>query len=206
MTAKRPPVTLSLGKERKEQTMKKSLIVLGMLFALAIQSRTSYAENSADAQGGAAVNDGKTVDRKEGIRRRTAEDRKNYSVEQLREIENLYQVANKLWNTPEAKTSLKVLIEKYPKANRTGCAVQYMGQMSGGDEKERYLKLAIRDFGDSYYGSGVQVGSYARLYLGYYYKEKGMEKEAKALFDEIRKDYPDAINHKGVRLVDNLPK
>jgi hypothetical protein len=195
-----------LGKKQKEGTMKKSLIVLSMLLVFAIQPRMSYAANSADAQGTTAANDGKTVDRKEGIRKRTAEDRKNYSAEQLREIENLYQVANKLWRTPEAKTSLKVLIEKYPKSNRTGCAVQYMGQMSSGEEKEKYLKLAIKDFGDCYYGNGVQVGAYARLCLGYYYKEKGMEKEEKVLFDEIRKDYPDAVNHKGKRLVDNLPK
>lgn len=186
--------------------MKKSLIALSMILALVIQPGMSYAQNPADAQGGTAASNGKTVDRKEGIRRRTAEDRKTYSAEQLREIENLYQVANKLWKTPEAKTSLKVLIEKYPKSNRTGCAVQYMGQMSSGEEKEKYLKLAIKDFGDCYYGNGVQVGAYARLHLGYYYKDKGMEKEAKALFDEIRKDYPDAISHKGKRLVDNLPK
>ena len=186
--------------------MKKSLITFGMLLALGVQPGMSYAENSSDAQAATIANNGKTVDRKEGIRRRTAEDRKTYSAEQLSEIENLYQVANKMWSTPEAKTCLKVLIEKYPKANRTGCAVQYMGQMSSGEEKEKYLKLAITDFGDCYYGSGVQVGAYARLYLGYYYKEKGMAKEAKALFDEIRKDYPNAINHKGKRLVDNLPK
>jgi len=30
-----------------------------------------------------------------------------------------------------------------------------MGQMSGGEEKEKYLKLAIKDFSDCYYGSGV---------------------------------------------------
>ena len=111
--------------------MKKSLVALSIILALAIQSGMSYAENSTDG--------GKTVDRKEGIRKKTAEDRKNYSTEQLREIENLYQVANKLWKTPEAKTSLKVLIEKYPKSNRTGCAVQYMGQMSSGEEKEKYF-------------------------------------------------------------------
>jgi len=131
--------------------MKKSLVALSIILALAIQSGMSYAENSTDG--------GKTVDRKEGIRKKTAEDRKNYSTEQLREIENLYQVANKLWKTPEAKTSLKVLIEKYPKSNRTGCAVQYMGQMSSGEEKEKYLKLAIKDFSDCYYGNGVQVGA-----------------------------------------------
>lgn len=190
----------------KEKTMKSSLIALGLCLALGIRPEMSCAEGPADAQGVTAADEGTPVDRKEGIRKRTEEDRKTYSAEQLSEIENLYQVANKLRNTPEAKATLKVLIEKYPKANRTGCAVQYMGQMSSGEEKEKYLKLAIKDFGDCFYGSGVQVGAYARLYLGYYYKEKGMEKEAKALFDEIRKDYPNAISHKGKRLVDNLPK
>jgi TolA-binding protein len=146
------------------------------------------------------------VDRKAGIRKKYEEDKKTYSDEQLREIETLYQSANKDLKSSEAREALKNLIEKFPKANRTGCAVQYMGQMSTGEEKEKYLKLAIKDFGDCYYGNGVQVGAYARLYLGYYYKEKGMEKEAKALFDEIRKNYPDAVNHKGKRLVDNLPK
>lgn len=180
--------------------MNRLTVALSLMLAGALQLPNASAEEPA------AASEEKAVDRKEGIRRRTAEDRKTYSAEQLREIENLYQVANKLWNSPEAKTSLKVLIEKYPKANRTGCAVQYMGQMSSGEEKEKYLKLAIKEFGDCYYGSGVQVGAYARLYLGYYYKEKGQAKEAQALFDEIRKDYPDAVNHKGKRLVDSLPK
>lgn len=161
----------------------------------------------AEEAAGAAAEDGKkAVDLKAGIRRRTAEDRKNYTVEQLREIESLYQVANQKFNTPEAKESLKTLIEKYPKANRTGCAVQYMGQMCSGEEREKYLKLAIKDFGDCFYGSGVQVGAYARFYLASHYKQKGMEKEAQALFDEIRKDYPDAVSHKGRRIVDGLPK
>ena len=186
--------------------MKNSLVALSLLIACAVQHLTVCAETPANSKPAATAGDEKTVDRREGIRRRTAEDQKTYSAEQLREIENLYQVANKLWNTPEAKTSLKVLIEKYPKANRTGCAVQYMGQMCSGEEKEQYLKLAIKDFGDCFYGSGVQVGAYARLHLGYYYKEKGMAKEAQALFDEIRKNYPEAVNHKGKRLVDILPK
>jgi len=146
------------------------------------------------------------ADIKAGIRRRTEEDRQTYTVEQLREIETLYQSANKDLKSAEAKEALKTLIEKYPKANRTGCAVQYMGQMSTGEEKERYLKLAIKDFGDCFYGSGVQVGAYARLYLGQHYKKAGKNKEAKALFDEIRKDYPNAVNHKGGRLVEFLPE
>ena len=146
------------------------------------------------------------ADPKAGIRRRTEEDRKVYTVEQLREIETLYQSANRDLKNPEAKAALETLIEKYPKANRTGCAVQYMGQMATGEEKERYLNMAIKDFGDCYYGNGVQVGAYARLCLGYHYKEAGKEKEAKTLFDEIKSHYPDAVNHKGRRLVTILPQ
>lgn len=157
-------------------------------------------------QGETAKNATPAIDRKAGIRRKYEEDKKTYSDEQLREIEKLYQSANKNLKSPEAKEALKSLIEKYPKANRTGCAVQYMGQMSSGEEKETYLKLAIKDFGDCYYGSGVQVGAYARLYLAYYYKEIGKEKEAKTLFDEIRRNFPDAVNHKGKLLVNMLPK
>jgi tetratricopeptide (TPR) repeat protein len=145
------------------------------------------------------------IDRKAGIRQRTEQDRRTYSDEQLREIEVLYQSANKDLRSPEAKMALKSLIEKYPKANRTGCAVQYMGQMSSGEERERYLKLAIKDFGDCFYGSGVQVGAYARYYLGFHYKETGRVKEAEALFDEIKENYPEAVTHKGKRLVDVLP-
>jgi len=147
-----------------------------------------------------------TIDRKAGIRRKSAEERKIYTQDQRREIETLYQSANKDLKNPEAKAALKSLIEKYPKANRTGCAVQYVAQLSEGQEREDYLKLAIKDFGDCFYGNGVQVGAYARFYLGFYYQKAGKTAEAKALFDEIRKDYPDAINHKGKRLVDLLPK
>lgn len=180
--------------------MKTSVMAMCLASVLAVQQGRVLAQEAGAAAEGAAV------DRRAGIRRRTEEDRKNYTIEQLREIETLYQVANKQFNTPEAKESLTKLIEKYPKANRTGCAVQYMGQMCSGEEREKYLKLAIKDFGDCFYGSGVQVGAYARLYLAYHYKEKGMEKEARALFDEIRKDYPDAVSHKGKRIVDGLPK
>jgi len=168
--------------------------------------KKEVAELRSHGQSGTAQNTPLAVDRKAGIRKKYEEDKKTYSEEQLREIETLYQVANKQWRTPEAKESLKKLIEMYPKSNRTGCAVQYMGQMSSGEEKEKYLRLAIQDFGDCYYGNGVQVGAYARFCLAYYYKEIGKEKEAKTFFDEIRKDYPDAVNHKGRLLIDSIPK
>ncbi|MFZ2656521.1 MAG: tetratricopeptide repeat protein, partial [Victivallales bacterium] len=84
--------------------------------------------------------------------------------------------------------------------------LQYLGQMTSGEEKEKYLKQAIKDFSDCYYGSGVQVGAYARLYLADYYQKNGKKDEASALYEEIRKDYPDAVNHKGRLLKDIIPK
>ena len=129
-------------------------------------------------------------------------DRAIYTTEQRREIETLYQVANKQWRSVEGKDSLKALIEKYDKANRTGCALLYLGQMSKGKEREEYLLEAINGFSDCFYGNGVQVGAYARYYLAYYYKENGQEEEAKEMFREIASRYPNAVNHKGRFLAD----
>ena len=130
-------------------------------------------------------------------KKRMRKDSEFYSRDELREVETLYQVANKQWRTQEGKDSLKELIKKYDKANRTGCALLYLGQMSKGEEREEYLKQAIEDFSDCFYGNGVQVGAYARYYLAYYYKKSGEEKKAKELFTEIDGEYPNAINHKG---------
>ncbi len=137
---------------------------------------------------------------------RAIADKRVYSENQLREIESLYQVANKRGNTPEAMDSLKKLVEKYTKANRTGCAVLYLGQMSVGEKKETYLKQAIRDFGDCYYGDGVQVGAFARFCLANYYREQGKEESAIALFDEIRNNYPNAITHQGKSLKEEIQR
>lgn len=124
-------------------------------------------EREEDAQTSGAK---EIADRRAEFRRRISEDRKQYSDEQLGEIETLYQAANKQWNTPEAKESLKTLTEKHPKANRAGCAVLYLAQMSDGEEREKLLKLAIGGYGDCFYGNGVQVGSCARWYLAFCYK------------------------------------
>ncbi len=139
-------------------------------------------------------------------RERMRQDMSVYSRDELREIETLYQVANKKWRTQEGKDSLKKLIEKYDKANRTGCALLYLGQMSQGKEREAYLRRAIEGFSDCFYGDGVQVGAYARYYLAYYYKEAGDAEKAEALFEEIRTRYPDAISHKGKFLSDAIGK
>jgi hypothetical protein len=128
---------------------------------------------------------------------RMRKDTEIYSRDELREIERLYQVANKQWKTQEGKDSLKALIEKFDQANRTGCALLYLGQMSTGDEREDYLKQAIEEFSDCFYGDGVQVGAYARYYLAYHYKNAGEQNKAAKLFSEMEQQYPDAIDHKG---------
>jgi DNA repair exonuclease SbcCD ATPase subunit len=146
---------------------------------------------------------------KKGLRElfeaRSAQDAKKYKPEQLREAEQLYQTMNKNWRSDDGKAALKQLIEKYPDLNRTGCAVLYLGQVSqSGDEKEKYLQEAIDEHSDCMYGDGVQVGAYARYLLALHYKEKGNNGKAASLFDEIRKDYPFAVDHKGRALVDQM--
>lgn len=137
---------------------------------------------------------------------RMRKDSQIYSKDELREIESLYQVANKQWRTQEGKDSLQELITKYDKANRTGCALLYLGQMSKGKEREDYLKQAIENFSDCFYGDGVQVGAYARYYLAHHYKEAGESSQAAALLAEMEQQYPDAIDHKGRLLRDLIEK
>lgn len=149
----------------------------------------------------------KLVDRQHmKARERMRKDSTVYTHDQLREIENLYQVANRKWGSQEGQNSLKQLIEKFDKANRTGCALLYLGQMSKGKEKVKYLRKAIDDFSDCYYGDGVQVGAYARYVLANYYKESGQDKQAAKLFKEIGNKYPDAIDHRGLLLSDQINK
>ncbi|RKX34749.1 MAG: hypothetical protein DRP64_19825 [Verrucomicrobia bacterium] len=144
------------------------------------------------------------VEQRDKAKARMRQDSEHYSRDELRKIETLYQVANKNWKTQDGKDSLEILIEKYDHANRTGCALLYLGQMNKGDEREEYLKRAIDDFSDCYYGDGVQVGAYARYHLAYYYKEAGKQDKAEELFAEIKELYPDAISHKGGLLSDSI--
>ena len=151
---------------------------------------------------------GKTEEGKDALRAKVSErfarDKVFYTLDQRREIESLYQVANKKWRTQEAKDSLKKMLAKYDKANRTGCALQYMGQMSSGKEKEAYLLRAIESYGDCYFGNGVNVGAYSRLHLAGYYKSIGKTREAVKLWKEILEKYPDAISHSGKLLKDSV--
>lgn len=131
---------------------------------------------------------------------RMAADLKSFSKEELDEIESLYQVANKEWDTPKGKRSLKLLVSKYQKSNRTGCAVLYLGQMSKSAKRIEYFQSAIKEYSDCCYGDGVQVGAFARFMLAAEYLNSGRKAQAQPLLDELKAQYPDAINHKGEAL------
>ncbi len=139
-------------------------------------------------------------------RERWAEDNSRFTKEQLAEIEKLYQVANRQWRTPEAKASLEQLVEKYANANRTGCALLYLGRMSEGPDQEKYLKRAVEGFSDCWYGDGTNVGAYARLCLAQYYRNNNRPDEAGPLYREVREKYADMVDHSGRKLGDLIPK
>jgi hypothetical protein len=136
--------------------------------------------------------------------KKMAQDREKYTAEQLRDAENLYQVANQKWGSPEASESLQAMIKKYPDINRTGCATLYVAQRSQGDERTRYLQDCVEKYNDCFYGDGVQVGVYARFLLAEDYRNKGEEKKAEALYNEIKVKYPEAVDHSGKLLVDSI--
>jgi hypothetical protein len=141
---------------------------------------------------------------REKFDQKMAQDRQKYTGEQLREAEELYQVANQKWGSAEASESLQKMIQKYPDINRTGCAVLYVAQNSQGDERVKYLEDCIQKYNDCMYGDGVQVGAYARFILAEEYKAKGEDKKAAALYGDLRQKYAEAVDHRGTLLGDMI--
>ncbi len=122
----------------------------------------------------------------------------------LQLIEKLYQTANEDWKGENATKAVELLTARYPRANRTGVATLTLAQSSEGTVQMELLKKAIGPFGNCYYSNGVQVGPYARLYLAMRYKKDGKNKEAAEIFEEIRTNHPDAIDHQGQLLTTHL--
>jgi hypothetical protein len=137
-------------------------------------------------------------------RERMQKDLAIYSREDLHTLEELYQSANKYLSGPDAKGILMRVAQEYPKSNRAGSAVLYLAQLSSGAERESYLKTAIADHEDSWYGDGVQVGALARVQLAAFYVAEGRSADARALAKEVAERFPAAIDHGGRPLVDAL--
>ena len=127
-----------------------------------------------------------------------------YSRDDLRALEELYQTANRDLRGPQAKETLLRVVKDYPKSNREGSAVLYLAQLSSAAEREGYLKTAISDHSDTWYGNGVQVGAFARTQLATLYAAEGKMTEAKALAEEIAERIPGAVDHRGQPLLDTL--
>ena len=108
------------------------------------------------------------------------------------------------WSTEEAAKALALLREKFPTANRTGCAILAMAQASSDAEQIKLLEQAIAEHGSCYYPNGVNVGAYARLYLGLRHYKDGEKEKAAKQFAQLRADFPDAVDHKGQLLTSHL--
>ena len=141
---------------------------------------------------------------REQAKERMKKDTDKYSQEQLREIETLYQSANKNLKAPEAKAQLEKLVSEYGGSNRAGCGLLYLCKMTQGEEQIKCLTEAIAKYSDCFYGDGVQVGPYARYYLAKRYQRDKREDEAQALYKEISTLYPDAVTHRGTLLSSSL--
>ena len=138
---------------------------------------------------------------------RQSQDRANFSPVLLRELEDLYQIANIQSKTPEAKAGLEKLIKdsRFEKTNRFGCALIYLATISGTMNVEELLKKAVEEYSDCWYGDGVNVGAYATYLLGGYYHGLANKEAAKQCFSQLKTKYPDAIGHAGQILVDKIP-
>lgn len=137
---------------------------------------------------------------------RMRQDAAVYSPDQIAALEELYQRANRDLRSPDAKDILQRVVKEYPKSNRAGSATLYLAQLTTGDERENYLKIAIKDHNDSWYGDGVQVGAFARAQLAVFYSNHDRLPEAKTLAAEVVERFPGAIDHGGRPLADMLRK
>ncbi|MBI9100329.1 MAG: hypothetical protein JEY91_17735, partial [Spirochaetaceae bacterium] len=137
---------------------------------------------------------------------RYAEDQLVFTDQQLNDIETLYSVAINNWNTQMAIDSLISLVEnpEYSGANRIGCSLLYLAQMStDSTEYLNYLLQAFNDGSDSWYGNGVNVGAYACFLLIEYYDSIGNESEYFKYKDILSENYLNYIDHRE-RYLDNI--
>jgi hypothetical protein len=141
---------------------------------------------------------------REKFEKKMTEDQAKYTGEQLREAEQLYQVANQKWGSTEAAESLQTMIKKYPDINRTGCALLYVAQRSQGEQRAKYLRDCVDKFSNCFYGDGVQVGAYARVLLADYCQSKGEKDQAAKLYSEIKSQFADAVDHAGNLLINGI--
>jgi hypothetical protein len=138
------------------------------------------------------------------------QERTLYSESELQDIEARYRAAHRddfpmfMFLRREAAPILLQLIADYPKSNRSGCAVLDLARLASGEEREHYLRQAIRNHSDAWCESGVQVGALARARLAVYYAGHGKIDEAEHLAEELVTAFPGAIDESGASLANVL--
>jgi hypothetical protein len=123
---------------------------------------------------------------------------------ELQAIEALYQSANSHLRSPEARDRLQELVLKYPRANRTDCAVLYLAQASSGDERQRLLKKAIENHNGAFYGDGPRSARSPERCWRSTNANTDRREQALALAAAVEKQFPGAVDHSGARLTDTL--
>ncbi|MDF1752812.1 MAG: M56 family metallopeptidase [Verrucomicrobiales bacterium] len=114
-----------------------------------------------------------------------------------KEVEIAYQNA-----TNGTVADLEAFIEKYSEHNRAGCAALIAGQRAQtSDKKQKYLKLAINDYSNSYFPEGSQVTPIARFYLGQLFLAEGKTEKANKHFEAILERHPTATTIHGNELL-----
>lgn len=138
----------------------------------------------------------------ERVQARFALDRDAYTSEQVLDAEKLYVLVSTKPSSTVASNSFQALLTNYPHMDRTGCAALYMAQRSQGDERVKNLQECIDKYSSCMYGDGVQVGAFARFLLAREYSRQGDDAKAEALSEELKTQYPDAVDHAGTLLID----
>lgn len=137
-------------------------------------------------------------------RQRILADNDHYTRKELHTIETLYNQAALDWTTLEAKKILQTLQTRFPKANRTGCALLRYTLQIENDEQVGQLQHLIQHYSNCYFPDGVHIGSFARLTLSLAYRKAGDSTAAENQIDLLRQIHPHAIDHQGRLLLDHL--
>ena len=138
-------------------------------------------------------------------RARIDEDGANLGRIEVQAIEKSFNEARQVGDESERKKSLKAFIAKNKKCNRTGCAMLMLAAISGnGPDSVKILQDAVKDYSDCYFNDGAQVGGCGRYMLARRYMLSGDKNKAAKLLLELKKSYPDAVDHAGNKLVDTM--
>jgi hypothetical protein len=127
-----------------------------------------------------------------------------FSTEELAEIEALYSSAHEslvgFVRGSEGQAILQMLIQRYPRSNRAGCAVLELARRASGAERARQLRVAIANHSSARFENGVQVGAMARAMLAVHLAGTGQFDEAERLANEVDRMFPGAIDERGASL------